>query len=88
MAEPPLPTITTDSGALPERVVEHVFDLFGADVPWAPAAGIDTLVPPSKSMPKVKPRSSMLARAIATITPLIREPQLAAPMTSKAPVPV
>ena len=49
---------------------------------------MDTLVPPSKSMPKVKPRTRMLTIAIATITPLIPNHSLRLPMTSKAPVPV
>ena len=57
-------------------------------MPAAPAAGIDTFVPPSKSMPKVKPRITMLAMAIATITPLIVNHSLRRPMTSNAPVPV
>ena len=75
-------------GGLAQRLAEHVLDLLGADVPVAPAAGIDTLVPPSKSMPKVKPRSTMLAIATATIRPLIANHILRRPMTSNAPVPV
>ena len=84
----PVPTMTTDSGALPERLVEDVLDLLGGGLCRAPCAGIDTLVPPSKSIPKVKPRSRMLASAMATITPLIAYQSLRLPMTSKAPVPV
>ena len=45
-------------------------------------------MPPSKSMPNVKPRSTMLAMQIATIIPLIEYHSLRRPMTSKAPVPV
>ena len=51
-------------------------------------AGIDTLVPPSKSMPNVKPRITMLAIAIATINPLMENHNFRRPTTSNAPVPV
>ena len=57
-------------------------------LPFSPAAGIDTLVPPSKSMPNVNPRNTMLTIATATIRPLIVNHSFRRPMTSNAPVPV
>ncbi len=45
-------------------------------------------MPPSKSMPNVKPFSTMLATAIAMIRPLMANHSLRLPTTSKAPVPV
>ncbi len=56
--------------------------------PLAPSTGMATLVPPSKSMPKVKPRNSIASTEMATMTPLTRYQNLRLPMTSKAPVPV
>ncbi len=88
VAEAPLPTTHDRFGVLAQRLAEHVLDLLGGDGAVAPAAGIDTLVPPSKSMPKVKPRSTMLAMQTATIKPLIAYHSLRRPMTSNAPVPV
>ncbi len=88
MAEPPLPTTTTDSGALPSVLLNTSSTCCVLIVPVAPAAGMDTFVPPSKSMPNVKPRSTMLAIATATIRPLIENHILRRPMTSNAPVPV
>ena len=60
VAEPPLPTTTTDSASLPSALLNTSSTCWTLTVPAAPAAGIDTLVPPSKSMPKVKPRITML----------------------------
>ncbi len=60
MADGPLPTMTTVSGRLAQRLAEHRLDLFGGGLrALAPSTGIDTLVPPSKSIPKVKPRTSI-----------------------------
>ena len=70
VADPPLPTTTTDSGFLPSVLLKTSSTCWVVTVPDSVALGIDTLVPPSKSMPKVKPRNSMLARQTATITPL------------------
>ena len=56
--------------------------------PLAPSRGNDILVPPSKSMPNVKPRNTMLAIAIPTIKKLMPNHSLRRPTTSKAPVPV
>ena len=50
--------------------------------------GLKEIEPPSKSMPKVKPLTTMLITAAATIRPLIAYHILRLPMTSKAPVPV
>ena len=50
--------------------------------------GIDTLVPPTKSMPNVKPLIAMLAMAIAMISPLIAYHSWRRPTISNAPVPV
>ena len=58
VSEAPLPTTTTDSGALPMVLLKTSSTCWVLTVPFCPAAGIDTVVPPSKSMPKVKPRSS------------------------------
>ena len=59
---------------------------------WAawtvPAAGIDTVVPPLKSIPKVKPAHDDATMAIATIAPLMPYHSLRRPTTSNAPVPV
>src|SRR5690349_21665889 len=88
VAEPPLPTMTTDSGDLPSALLNTSSTCWVLTVPFWPATGIDTLVPPSKSIPKVKPRNRMLARATATIKPLTAYQSLRRPMTSKAPVPV
>ena len=88
VAESPLPTTTTESASLPSVLLNTSSTCWVLTVPDAPCAGIDTLVPPSKSMPKVKPRSRMLASAIATIKPLIANQSLRLPMTSNAPVPV
>ncbi len=67
VAEAPLPTITTDSGAVPRALLKTVSTC--SAVAWAltPSTGMDTLVPPSKSIPKVKPRSSIAAIATATM---------------------
>ena len=88
VAEPPLPTRTTDSGLLLSVLLNTSSTCWVLTVPFWPATGIETLVPPSKSMPKVKPRSRMLAIAIATIRPLTEYQSLRRPMTSNAPVPV
>ena len=88
VAELPLPTTTTDSASLPSVLLNTSSTCWTLTVPVAPVAGIDTLVPPSKSMPKVNPRITMLAMAIATMIPLIAYHSLRRPMTSKAPVPV
>ncbi len=56
--------------------------------PVAPSRGKDTLVPPSKSMPKVNPLSTMLAMATRRITPVTVNHSLRRPTTSKPPVPV
>lgn len=53
-----------------------------------PGGGIDTVVPPLKSMPKVKPRSAMDKIATATIAPLMPNHSRRRPTTSNAPVPV
>ena len=84
VATSPLPTMTTDSASLPRASWNT------SSTCWvvAPPAGIETLVPPSKSMPKVNPRMTMLAMAISRITPLMANHSLRFPMTSKAPVPV
>ena len=52
------------------------------------ARGIDTVVPPLKSIPNVKPRSTMLMMATATIAPLMPYHIRRRPITSNAPVPV
>ena len=88
VAEPPLPTMTTDSGGLPSASVNTPSTCSALTVPCAPATGIDTLVPPSKSMPNVNPRIRMLAIATATIKALSEYQNLRRPTTSKAPVPV
>jgi hypothetical protein len=88
VAESPLPTMTTESGAAPSVLLNTVSTCSALAVPVLVAAGIETLVPPSKSIPKVKPRSRMLARATATIKALMVNQSLRLPMTSKAPVPV
>ena len=54
----------------------------------APTCGKDTLVPPWKSIPKVKPFNAMLAAAMATISAVMENHSLRLPMTSNAPVPV
>ncbi len=86
MADPPLPTMTTDSGGLPMASLKTVSTCWVVICPSP--RGNDTLVPPSKSMPKVKPRNTIAARAIATMTPLIVYQSVRLPITSKAPVPV
>ena len=85
VAERPLPTTTTDSASLPSAWLNTSST---CSVVTPAAAGIDTLVPPSKSMPNVKPRTTMLAMQTATIKPLIEYHSLRRPMTSNAPVPV
>lgn len=57
-------------------------------MPCVPLAGIDTVVPPLKSMPKLKPRNTMLKSATATIAPLMPNHSRRRPTTSNAPVPV
>ena len=69
---------------LPEDV-GHLRDL---DRARRAAAGIDTVVPPLKSMPKVNPRNRMLTIATATIAPLMPYHSRRRPTTSNAPVPV
>ena len=49
---------------------------------------MDTVVPPSKSMPNVKPLMAIAAIAIATITPVTMNQTFRCPTTSNAPVPV
>ena len=80
--------MTTASALLPIALLNTSSTCWTVTVPDSLAAGIDTLVPPSKSMPNVKPRSRMLAMATATIRPLIVNQSLRLPMTSNAPVPV
>ena len=67
-----------------QRLAEHVLTCWTAASP----RGNDTLVPPWKSMPRVKPRIAMLAIAIAMIRPLMVNHSLRLPTTSNAPVPV
>ena len=50
--------------------------------------GNDTVVPPLKSIPNVKPRNRMLTIATATIAPLMPYHSRRRPTTSNAPVPV
>jgi hypothetical protein len=88
VAESPLPTMTTDSGGSPSVSANTPSTCSVVTVLCAPPTGIDTLVPPSKSMPKVNPRIRMLAIAIATIRPLSEYQNLRRPTTSNAPVPV
>ena len=76
VAESPLPTMTTDSALLPSALLNTSSTCWALTVPDSLTAGIDTLVPPSKSMPKVNPRSTMLAIATATIKPLIENQSL------------
>ena len=63
-------------GFVAERCAEHVLDLLHA---WRRREGTTPCVPPSKSMPKVKPRITMLAIAIAMISAADREPHPALP---------
>ena len=79
---------TTDSGLRPRVLLNTFSTCWVLIVPDSPADGIETLVPPSKSMPKVNPRTKMLTTAIATMTPLIAYQSFRRPTTSKAPVPV
>ena len=88
VAEEPLPTITTDSGSLPMAFLKTSDTCATRTVPVVPAAGIDTVVPPLKSMPKVNPRIRIDRIATATIAPLIPYQSLRRPTTSNAPVPV
>ncbi len=84
VAEEPLPTMTTESGSAPSA-------LWKTSLTWEVEAlprGIDTVVPPLKSIPKVKPRTRMLTIATATIAPLMPNHSRRRPTTSKAPVPV
>ena len=80
--------MTTDWGATPSVWVKTSSTWVTLAFPFAPATGKDTLVPPWKSMPKVNPRSTMLAAASATSRPVIRYHSFRLPTTSKAPVPV
>ena len=57
-------------------------------MPVVPAAGIDTVVPPLKSMPNVNPRMMIDRIATATIAPLTPYHSFRRPTTSNAPVPV
>lgn len=88
VAESPLPTITTASAGLPNASLKTSSTCWVVAVPLAVCAGMDTFVPPSKSMPKVKPRITMLRTHTATINPLIVNHSLRLPTTSNAPVPV
>ena len=88
VAESPLPTRTTDSGAWPSALLKTSSTACGVAVVETPATGIAILVPPSKSIPKLKPRTRMLAIMTSMITPLIAYHMRRLPMTSKAPVPV
>ncbi len=88
VAEPPVPTVWTDWGSLFKVLVKTSWTCCTVAVPCAPATGNDTLVPPSKSMPNVKPRISMLAMPIVMMRPLIVNHTLRLPMTLNAPVPV
>ena len=88
VAVDPLPTTTTD-WALRPRVWAKVSSTWAMLAsPLTPARGNDIFVPPSKSMPKVKPRNTMLAIAIPTIRKLMPNHILRRPTTSNAPVPV
>ena len=83
----PLPTTTTDCGLFPSASEKTCSTCAALASPVAPATGKATLVPPSKSVPKVKPRSTMLAIAMPTIRKLNANQYLRLPMTSTAPVP-
>ena len=52
VADAPLPTMTTDSGVLADGLPE---DVWTPGAVWAVPRGNDTVVPPLKSIPKVKP---------------------------------
>ena len=86
VAESPLPTTTTDSGGAPTASVNTVSTCCVVACPSP--RGNDTFVPPTKSMPKVKPRSRIAASAMSTMPPLMPYQSLRLPMTSNAPVPV
>jgi hypothetical protein len=88
VAEEPLPTITTVSGSLPSACRKTSSTWLTVACPLSPTTGIDIVVPPLKSMPKVNPRTRMLSTAIATMTPLTVYHSRRRPMTSKAPVPL
>ena len=88
VAVDPFPTTTTDWGLTPMAWAKVSSTWVTLASPLAPACGNDILVPPSKSMPNVKPRNTMLAIAIPTIRKLMPNHILRRPTTSKAPVPV
>ena len=55
--------------------------------PFAPTAGIWTLVPPSKSMPKLKPRITIDRMQMISATPKIAYQVFERPTMSMPPLP-
>ncbi len=83
----PVPTFCVSAAWWPSAFWNDSLAWSSVITPWMPAAGIWICVPPSNSMPKLKPRKIIDARHTSTSAAKKMYQRLRLPTTSNAPVP-